>query len=65
LNLAYLEEADDRYFNDKKIHASTSSILFQEKYIDYEPLDYQRDEKEQQGIEYYYNIENKNWDYRM
>ena len=65
LNLAYLEEADDRYFNDKKIHASTSSILFQEKYIDYEPLDYQRDEKEQQGIEYYYNIENQNWDYRM
>ncbi len=65
LNLAYLEYADDRYFKDKNMHATSPKILLEEKYIDYEPIDFQQNKKEDQGIEYYYNPENKNWDYKM
>ena len=65
MNLAYLEQADIRYFNDKKEHASTPSILLQNKYIDHIPVDFQQDTENKQGIEYYYDRENRNWDYRM
>lgn len=65
MNLSYLERADMRYFTDKKIHAVVPSILLQNKYIDYNPIDFQQDPKDKQGIEYYYNNETKNWDYRM
>jgi hypothetical protein len=65
MNLNYLERADRRYFQDKKEHASVPSILLQDKYINYNPIDFQQDTKSKQGIEYYYNTETKNWDYRM
>ncbi len=65
MNLSYLEQADAQYFKDKKEHAAVPAILLQNKYIDYNPIDFQQDQKEKQGIEYYYNDETKNWDYRM
>lgn len=65
MNLAYLEQADIRYYNDKKEHASTPSVLLQNKYIDHIPVDFQQDTENKQGIEYYYDTENRNWDYRM
>jgi hypothetical protein len=65
MNLSYLEQADSKYFNTFKEHASSPSILFKDKYIDYMPIDFQQDIKNKQGIEYFYNTETNNWDYRM
>ena len=65
MNLSYLEQADARYFQDKKTHAVVPSILLQEWYINYDPIDFQQDKEDKLGIEYYYNSETKNWDYRM
>ncbi len=65
MNLSYLEQADARYFEAKKEHASTPSVLLQNKYIDYIPKDFQQDTENKQGIEYFYDRENRNWDYRM
>lgn len=65
MNLSYLEQADVRYFQDKKEHAIVPTILLQDKYIDYNPIDFQQDTKNNQGIEYYYNTDIGNWDYRM
>lgn len=65
INLSYIEQADTRYLQDKKEHAPTPKILLEQKYIDYNPIDFQQDTKNKQGIEYYYSIETKNWDYRM
>jgi len=65
MNLSYLEQADVRYFQDMKEHALLPSILLARKYIDYNPIDFQQDPDNKQGIEYFYSTENKNWDYRM
>lgn len=65
MNLSYLEQADIRYLQDKKEHATVPTILLHDKYIDYNPIDFQQDAKNNQGIEYYYNIDTGNWDYRM
>ena len=65
MNLSYLEQADARYFKDKKEHASVPSVLLERKYIDYNPIDFQQDAKGKQGIEYFYSTEIKNWDYKM
>jgi hypothetical protein len=64
LNLAYLEEADNRYFADKKVHAIDTRTLFEAKYIDYFPHDYQRQDATQEII-YFYNADNKHWDSKM
>lgn len=65
MNLSYLEQADMRYFQDTKEHASVPSVLLAKKYIHYNPIDFQQDLENKQGIEYFYNTENKNWDYKM
>lgn len=65
MNLSYLEHADAEYFRDKKEHALVPAILLQDKYIDYNPVDFQQDKEHKQGIEYYYNKDTNNWDYRM
>ncbi|MBP9812471.1 hypothetical protein KBC86_03750 [Candidatus Gracilibacteria bacterium] len=65
MNLSYLEQADAKYFQDKKEHAETPEILLKNKYIDYSPIDFQQDNKAKQGIEYFYSTEINNWDYRM
>ncbi|EKD66059.1 MAG: hypothetical protein ACD_49C00067G0045 [uncultured bacterium (gcode 4)] len=62
LNLYYLENADKLYFTDKKNHAQTPEDLFKAWFIDYIPLDFQRDKDFQ--IIYFYNDEIKNWDYK-
>lgn len=64
MNLAYIEDADKKYFQDKKEHADTAKILFDEKYIDYLPRDYQRQDKQYEII-YYYNIDTGHWDGKM
>ncbi|MDD2916903.1 MAG: hypothetical protein PHH70_03625 [Candidatus Gracilibacteria bacterium] len=65
INLSYLEQADARYLHDKKEHAILPSILLKSGYIDYNPIDFQQDIKNKQGIEYFYSTETNNWDYRM
>lgn len=65
MNLSYLEHADARYFQDKKEHAPAPSELLKQGYIDHDPIDFQQDAEHKQGIEYYYDTENKHWDYRM
>ncbi|NCP76769.1 hypothetical protein GW830_01330 [bacterium] len=65
MNLSYLEQADSKYFQDKKEHAPVPTILLQNKYIDYNPIDFQQDPKNKQGIEYFYSSDNNAWDYRM
>lgn len=65
MNLSYLEQADARYFQDHKEHALVPAILLKDRYIDYNPVDFQQDKDYKQAIEYYYNDETKAWDYRM
>lgn len=65
MNLSYLEQADTKYFQAKKEHATNPATLLEAKFIDYIPVDFQRDIKTKQGIEYFYSTETKNWDYRM
>lgn len=65
MNLSYLEQADARYFQDKKEHAPVPEILLENKYIDYNPVDFQQDTKGKQGIEYFYSTETAHWDYKM
>ncbi len=64
MNLAYLEQADVRYFADKKEHAMTPKELFQNKYIDYIPHDFQKQD-DKTGIIYEYDRETGHWDYTM
>lgn len=64
MNLAYLEQADVRYLADKKEHAMTPKELFQNKYIDYIPHDFQKQD-EKTGIIYEYDRETGHWDYNM
>ena len=64
MNLAYLEQADTRYFTDKKEHAMTPKELFQGKYIDYIPHDFQKQD-DKTGIVYEYDRETGHWDYTM
>lgn len=63
MNVGYLETADLKYFQDKKMHANAPEVLYANKYIDYIPVDFQRDDR--QGIVYYYNSEIDAWDYKM
>ncbi|HBB26981.1 TPA: hypothetical protein DCZ36_00605 [Candidatus Gracilibacteria bacterium] len=65
MNLSYLEQADAKYFQSRKEHASTPSVLLQNQYIDYIPVDFQQDTGNKQGIEYFYDRDNRSWDYRM
>lgn len=41
MNMSYLETADNRYFQNKKQHALDPKTLFDAKYIDYIPQDFQ------------------------
>lgn len=65
MNLSYLEQADARYFQNKKEHAAVPEVLLKQQYIDYNPVDFQQDTEHKQRIEYYYDTENRHWDYRM
>ncbi len=63
-NLTYLEQADKKFFADKKAHAKSTQELFDKKYIDYFPRDFQKQEDNIEII-YFYNNKTWNWDYKM
>lgn len=63
LNLAYIEQANKKYFQDKKINAKDAKILFDQWYLDYLPVDFQQ--YDDYGIIYFFNEDNWNFDYKM
>jgi len=64
LNLFYIEEANNKHKLDFEwINAKTTDELFKKWYIDYIPLDYQRDEEF--WIIYKFNENTWNFDYEM
>lgn len=63
MNMAFLEDADKKFFNDNKIHAQTPEELLEKKYIDYIPLDYQI--SKDWHVIYYFNKDTWNWDNKV
>ncbi len=63
LNLAYLEQANKEYFDQKGKNAQNAKELYQEWYIDFLPTDFQQ--YEDYGIIYIYNTETGHFDYEM
>lgn len=63
LNLAYIEKADSIYFEKNKKHSENAKQLFDEKYIDYLPKDFQQ--YDSYWIIYFYNEEINQYDYKM
>lgn len=63
LNLEYLERANKKFETDKKTYSISAKELFDDKYIDYLPVDFQQ--YKDNWIIYYYNIDIKNYDYKM
>lgn len=63
LNLGYIERANDKFEKDKKRESISAQELYEEKYIDYLPIDFQQ--YKDYWIIYYYNKDIKNYDYKM
>jgi len=63
LNLAYLEDADKIFFEKTWKNSKDAKELFDKKYIDYLPIDFQQ--YKNQGVIYFYNNEIKQYDYKM
>ena len=64
LNLYYVENANERYkFDNDWVSASSAKVLYDEKYIDYLPVDYQQ--YEDYWIIYEYNEDTWFFDYSM
>lgn len=61
LNLEYIENADEKYLNEKWTHSKNAKELFDKWYIDYIPLDYQQ--YDDYSIIYEYNSETWFYDY--
>lgn len=64
MNLKYIQDADERLFADSGEHAVNAKELFDKKYIDYLPRDYQKQSVENEVI-YVYNNKTKKWDFEM
>lgn len=63
LNLAYIEQANKKYFSEKWVHAKNAQILYKEWYLKFLPTDFQ-----QYGdywIIYIFNNDTQNFDYEM
>lgn len=63
LNLAYLDSANSKFFNDNKKYAETSNELFEKKYINYIPVDFQQ--YDTYWIIYTFNKKTWYFDYKM
>lgn len=63
LNLAYLDIANEKYFKDNKIFAKNPNDLFEKKYINFIPKDFQQ--YENYWIIYYFNQDTWYFDYKM
>ncbi|MGB2110451.1 MAG: hypothetical protein ACPHY8_00485 [Patescibacteria group bacterium] len=55
INLAYIQNADEQYFKDNSKHSKNAQELFDKKYIDFLPTDFQQ--YEDYGIKYVFNEE--------
>ncbi len=64
MNLAYIQDADNRYFAATGKHATNANELFKLKYLDYLPRDYQKGGTDSEII-YVWNPESKGWDFEM
>ena len=64
MNLAFIQEADARYFADKKKHARNAKELLEKGYINYLPHDYQKGNGDYEVI-YVYNEKTQGWDFEM
>ena len=63
LNLEFLEKANEKFELEKLTYSISAQELYEEKYIDYLPIDFQQ--YEDYWIIYYYNKDIKNYDYKM
>ncbi len=63
LNLEYVERAEAKYFKDKAKHSLSAKVLYDEKYLDFLPVDFQQ--YKDYWIIYYYNTDIQNYDYKM
>jgi hypothetical protein len=63
LNLEYIEKWNKKYEAEKWIYSVSAKELYDLKYIDYLPVDFQQ--YKDYGIIYYYNKDIKNYDYKM
>lgn len=65
INMYFIEKANEQYKAKKWINARNAKVLFDEKFIDYIPSDFQNDKNKDYSIIYYFNEETKNWDYKF
>lgn len=63
INLYYIEQANKKYFKDKWVNAKNAKILFDEWYIDYLPVDFQK--SWDNFIIYQFNEDTWNFDYEL
>jgi len=63
LNLAYIEEANKKYFEKTAKNASNAKELFDNWFLEFLPTDFQQ--YKDYGIIYVYNDETWNFDYKM
>lgn len=62
-NLYYIEQANKKYFEDKKENAPNAKVLFDEKYLEFLPTDFQQ--YKDYWIIYEFDRETWNFDYKM
>lgn len=62
-NLAYIEKANEKFLKDTDTNALSAKILYDKKYIDFLPTDFQQ--YDDYGIIYTYNQDLKRFDYEM
>lgn len=65
INMYYIEKADEQFKGKKWYNAKNAQILFNEKYIDHIPVDFQSDKNKDYSIIYYFNNDTKHWDYKF
>lgn len=63
LNLVYIEEANDRFFEETWKNSRAANELYDEWYLEYLPIDFQQ--YEDYGIIYKYNENYWNYDYEI
>lgn len=63
LNLEYVERAEKRFKADKWINSLSAKELYNQKYLEYLPIDFQQ--YKDYWIIYYYNKDIWNYDYKM
>jgi len=63
LNLAYIQNANNVYLEETGKNSKNAEELFEQKYIDFLPTDFQQ--YEDYGIKYYFNEDTGKYDYEM